>query len=243
MGRIWVAAGVAFVLTGLLLCACVSGCALQPEQQTAGPESGELRSALAQLDALPVPDGADAQTFAMLKSNLRSMLLARGASKLSASAPSTNRSKVTDLSALADSAGARFYWTYRNEGDYNQNGWVNISDLSILGIHFGKNSTAADWPAARAADGNRDGQINLADLASIGLGFFCNVTCYSLDHSTSTGPTAVWTQAAEVLFYHSAIPAGGLRRFEFLLEAPQSGYYRVVPCDVALPGIPGDPAA
>jgi outer membrane protein assembly factor BamB len=217
--------------------------ALDQGQQSAPAGEAGLRDALRQIDALPTPEGADTRTFAMLKSKLRDMLLARHASKSASTAPSTNRSKVTDLSAMADVGRAHFYWTYGNEGDYNQNGWVNISDLSILGIHYGKNKASADWAAARAADGNRDGQINLGDLASIGMGFSNTVTHYWLEYSATTGPSAVWTQAAEVQFFHSAIPAGGLRRFDYLLDAPVSGYYRVVPCDMSLTGIPSEPAA
>ncbi len=242
MCRVRVAVVSLLVLVGLVLYACASGNMARLSRPPAPSAQAVSEQTLAQLAALPTPAGADAHTFAMLKAQLRAMLIARGAGKSSSTAPATNRSKVTDLGVLPDAGGARFYWTYRNEGDYNQDSVVNISDLVRLGVHFGKSTASADWTAARVADGNQDGQISLADLTSIGMCYNNSVTQYVLEYSAELSPAAYWTAEGETPFSNSSITAEGLRRFNYLRVPAASGYYRVVPYDTSLAGITSDPA-
>jgi hypothetical protein len=214
---------------------------LQPVLQSTPPLSVELRQALKELDALPVPEGADPAAFAALKDTLRKLLIDRGTDKFTSAAPGSSRSKVTDLTVQADGAGARFHWSYRNEGDFNQEGIVNVSDLTTMGINYGKDSAAPDWATARAADGNENGKVDLPDLVSIGANFLNRLTAYDLQRSDAPDPGGTWTPAAQVPFAASSVPAGELRQFDFTLDAAPSGYYRVVPCDGADAGVPSDP--
>ena len=71
------------------------------------------------------------------------MLVERGTSKFTSAAPGSNRSKVTDLTAQQMAVGARFHWSYRNEGDFDQDGIVDISDLAAMLINYGKDSYLA----------------------------------------------------------------------------------------------------
>ncbi|MEW6607587.1 MAG: cohesin domain-containing protein [bacterium] len=53
--------------------------------------------------------------------------------------------------------------------DINGDGVVNISDLSIVGIHFGETPASPNWYPP--ADVNNDGIVNITDLAAVGIHF------------------------------------------------------------------------
>jgi outer membrane protein assembly factor BamB len=228
------------MLAVLALSAGLTGCGAR-QQGADLPLEPSLRADLAELDAMPTPQGADAATFSMLKANLRAMLIERGASKSASatSAPLTNRSKVIDLFIAENAGEVHFTWTYLNEGDFNLDGQVNIQDLAILGIHFGKTKASADWATARAADGNGDGQISVGDLTSLGLGFNHRVTRYVIEHSTLVGSGESWTAVMNVALAESSV-IPGLRLFDYVLAAPENGFFRVVPGDSIGTGIPGE---
>jgi hypothetical protein len=71
-------------------------------------------------------------------------------------------------------------WSHLNPGDYDQNGAVNISDLTPLGLHFGAtgpfNSNSVQW----VVDGDHNGEINLADITVIGQNFGNEVAGYDV---------------------------------------------------------------
>jgi len=66
---------------------------------------------------------------------------------------------------------ATLNWYYANQGDYDQNGEVNLADLTPLGIHFGAQGPFAHSTALSVVDGDGNGEINLADITPISLGF------------------------------------------------------------------------
>jgi outer membrane protein assembly factor BamB len=243
MGKLRAVTSVALAAALFALTGCSGGGGSAPlragePQQAAPAVTVDLQQALRQLDALPTPDGVDAAAFASLKAALRELLMQRGTGKFTSVAPASVRSKVTDLTATADGSGASFHWSYRNEGDFNQDSIVSVADLTPLGIHFGKDSTAPDWATARAADGNENGQVDLPDLVSIGANFQSRVTGYYLQRSDTPDPGGIWTQVADVPFTSSIVPAGQLRQFDFLLDSALNAYYRVVPHDSMSAGIP-----
>ena len=202
--------------------------------------SVDLQQALRELDSLPTPEGVDAAAFASLKAGLRQMLIERGTGKFTSAAPGSSRSKVADLTAAADGGAGRFHWSYRSEGDFDQNSIVNVADLATMGINYGTDSTAPGWATARAADGNENGQVDLPDLVSIGANFLNRVTRYSLQRSDAPDPGGTWTEVDSIPFSSSTVPAGELRQFDFLLGNPVIGYYRVTPCDAAITGVPSN---
>lgn len=235
----------AVLLIALAACGGHGGAAatLSPKPD-ATAASGDMVKVLAELDALPVPRGADSTQFKELKLKLREMLLGKGGAKLTATAPASNRSKAGFFSMAGNGGTGTVTWSYRNEGDYNLDGIVAVSDLTPLGINFGKTGAGGDWPVARVADGNNDGAVALSDLVSIGANFACRVEGYHLQYSaTLTGGS--WANSADIPFNNSVIPAGGSRR-DFLITVTSGlvpGYYRVVPYDGASDGIPSDAAA
>jgi PKD repeat protein len=98
-----------------------------------------------------------------------------------------------DFSYSAAGGSATFRWAYRSVGDYNQDGEVDISDLTPLGANFAKDSSAPDWASASLADGDGNGLVTLADITPIGQHYLTVVSGYKLERaSAQAGPfTAV----------------------------------------------------
>src|SRR5690606_31139556 len=93
-----------------------------------------------------------------------------GTDRSTATAPVDDASRVTDLQVTASgSNGALFTFSYRNTGDYDQNGEVNISDLTPVGVHFHARHGDDNWTEAEVADGDANGEVNLADVTPIAV--------------------------------------------------------------------------
>jgi len=113
----------------------------------------------------------------MLADRLEQQLLNQGGKGIAdVSGEYVDPLKVT---SVADDA--RLEWTYNNRGDYDLNGLVTVSDLTPIGVHFGKDSSAADWAAASCADGNGNGLIEVGDITPIGQNFNSSVTNYVVE--------------------------------------------------------------
>jgi len=70
-----------------------------------------------------------------------------------ATAPDADASAVMDLTVTAEAQQrARLRVTYRSQGDYDQNGEVNISDLTPVGLHSAAQEGESGWDAAALAD-------------------------------------------------------------------------------------------
>ncbi len=213
-----------------------------PAPDTAGPgisASIDLSRALSELDALVPPAGIDPALFGKLKSSLRAMLLQRASGKAASTPPATAQSKVDDLRAVRYGSGATFTFTYRNAGDYSQDGMVNTADLLYLALYFGQDSSAPDWNKAQMADGDGNGHVELGDLSPLGANFGKRVAGYHLSYSADGA--ADWLQIADLAWSASAVPAeGGRRSFTQRLAQPSAGYYRVTPYDSTSEGVVSD---
>lgn len=233
----WILLG-AVLWCGVAVLSCVGG--------GGGTAPGQDNDQLAQLAALPAPADVGQETWAALKDELAQVLAAQQSFKRTSAAPLDAHSKVDNLAA-SDGAGeaALFTFSYRNTGDYDQNGTVGLTDLVPLGMHFGKNTSSPDWQAAQVADGTFDGMINIADVTPIGQHWQTKVEGYELQVSATLEP-AHWSLAAEIPLSIAAVPGGGgFKRFSFELATPAVGsYYRVVPFEGAgaarSRGIPSD---
>jgi len=152
------------LLLAIALMMCVSGCGpsstelLPPNKALNSQMSAELAATLAELESLPCPEGAAAGTFASVKSRLREYLLENTSVKETRKAPDDDR-------PLGWNCGFDFYWeddgtargrltwTYRNRGDYNQDGIVSIADCTPIAVHDGCTSGPRSSPASRPGCG------------------------------------------------------------------------------------------
>ena len=237
------------VLLGAVICFAATGCGshqqLAGDNSPAPPAEMGLAQALAELDALETPPKADPATFAMLKRALRAALLARGTNKFTSLAPTGIKNQVTDIDiTVLDGGPSIMRWTYHNLGDYNQNGKVEIYDLSTLGFNFGKNSSSPDWNSARLADGNGDGRIDAGDLVPLGINFYRTVKGHHLQYSPENGPNADWRLVRDQLLQSDYVFVDQVRicyAYPSFTEETycclQPGYYRVIPYDDESDGI------
>jgi len=207
---------------------------------SAAPATPHTRAeALAALDALPTPSGVDAELFAQLKSTLRTMLEAAPPERFVSTPPVGVVNRIDDLTTgINDQGEEGIQWNYKNVGDYDMNGEVNISDLTPVGMHFHKNSSSPDWKsAARFADGDGNGEVNIADLTPIGANFFHQVSGYIIEGGAV--PEGPFSELDQVPFESGTPLLTGIRMYHFV-PAVQNPVYRVVPVDVY--GTPGEPS-
>jgi hypothetical protein len=207
------------------------GADIQPQLGTTESSSGvrlvEVERALEELDALAVPDGVDIQLFNELKQALKEQLEARTTGKIVCGPPTGSHNQVTDLTYTANPNGTfNLSWHYRNQGDYDQNGAVAISDITPIAMNFGRK--VADYPQLEPVDGSGNGIVGIEDITSIAANFGFQVAHYAVDRAPS--PEGEWAQIWLVEMGSGAGPG----RLEFgLTVAAIPGHYcfRVVPCD------------
>jgi hypothetical protein len=89
-------------------------------------------------------------------------------------------------------ATSELFWYVTNQGDYNQNGTVDIADLTPLGINFGAMGPFANSDVRSCVDGDGDNSIGLSDLAPLGINY---------GHSTAGGYYAY--EALDLALYPS----------------------------------------
>ncbi|MBN2082758.1 hypothetical protein JW859_11220 [bacterium] len=155
-------------------------------------EPADLSQALAEVERCPLPDGVDADTFALLKAELARVLSAQPATRQPAASADDIRPVLT-----WDATTRTLSWYYTNAGDYDQNGQVNVSDLTPLGVNFGLTASASgcalfnavtaglgspfgSQTALGTVDGDRNGEINAADITPIGRNFGQLLSSYRL---------------------------------------------------------------
>jgi len=159
---------------------------------------------------------------------------------------------AADASACALSWQAqdgRLVWRYFNQGDYNQDGYVTVNDLTPLGQHFGESGPFAPESAVSCIDGNGDGLITVNDITPIGVNFGNLVKDYNIYYSTSPADYPSGASAGNggatfvdsVAFSAGEQPAGQRKVFSYSLTLPAAdGYYWVRPADGADEGTPSN---
>jgi len=215
-----------FVLGGLALAVAACG---QSEAVPAAAHSSQaaLGTVLTELERLQPPEGVDACVFAQLKAAL-GQALREHSTRLASAPPKGANNKVSDLVVLAG-GGLRLMWSYRNIGDYNQDGVVSISDVTPLAIHY-LATVAVPNSIEDVVDGNRDGVVNISDITPIAINFGVNCSGYALQNSPTGEPSGPgWSTYLTVPLGQAA----GIGRlvFDLTAEPGEYEYYRVVPYD------------
>ncbi|MEZ5337704.1 MAG: hypothetical protein R3F46_05520 [bacterium] len=144
-----------------------------------------------------------------------------------------------------------FYWYYANQGDYDQNGEVNVSDLTPIAVHFGKTASGG-FPRASVesvVDGDDNGEINIADISPIGIGFGSRVEGFNLykgqpaDYpGAADQPSTIAVLQTTVLADALNTPAQGRLYYEVHSDAAAdaAAAYWLRPAEGAAEGIPSD---
>jgi len=209
-----------------------------------------LSEALAELSALPIPEGVDAGVFAQLKSALAEELSETrpstrdfspaGEARLKpsvlqegrkfVSTPPTGPSNRVDDLEITDLGDGTYTlsWNYTNVGDYNQDGIVNIMDITPLAVHFQEPADSGnEW-----IDGNGDTVINIMDITPLAANFLCDCAGYSIRGADAPdAPEEGFTEIGMAAF---SLAAGeGRKRFQVPLPESAFGYFAVAPFDSA----------
>jgi outer membrane protein assembly factor BamB len=232
-------------MTALLLCACGGRKAPVGQLPEVGPHGSNqvqqtmsLDEAQAELQALAVPVWVDKALFTQLKEALREALASSAGSvgetlpahRITSKPPSGEGNRIDDLAIVDNGDGTyTLTWSYRNTGDYDQSGMVEIADISPLAVHFGEEADESnEW-----IDGSGDGTINIQDITAIAANLLREVASYAVlaSEEQEGEPSMVETVA------FSSAGGEGRKRFELTLPLNPGDWIRVQPVDAV--GEPG----
>jgi len=234
-----IALATAFALVSLAGCGGSGQLAASPQ-----PALPELAQTLAQIDAASTPQGMDSVLFESLKDELKRVLAAQGGKQVSA--PPADDSSATHLSI--DNVDHELFWSNAFTGDYDQNGEVNIADLTPLGAHFGEIGPFDPDSIQAVVDADHNGEINIADVTPIGANFGRQLTGYNIYSSTNindlpqandapNGGGAALVDTAAL----SSATGSGRKQFGYALASNPAGtYYWVRPTDGSTDGTPSN---
>ena len=167
---------------------------------------------------------ADAKIVAQLRQELEKSLSRNKINRFASTPPIMDGSRVDDLT-LADNGDGTYTltWTYKNVGDYNQDGFVDIADITPIAEHFFEPTDSTnEW-----IDGNGDGIIDVADVGTLAENFFIECKGYSI--LTSDNPTTGYEQIASVPL--SEATRDGALRFAKNVALPVGHWIKVAPFD------------
>jgi hypothetical protein len=134
---------------------------------------GNLKAILADIDAYQPPKEVDRDLFCRLRDELKRQLIAQADSKQTSVAPHLLDDKVTDLKAEADgdettATHATLTWTEKLLGDYNNDGYVYITDLQPIAKYEGHSILEwIDGGKNRIVDGDGTANIDVNDKIKI----------------------------------------------------------------------------
>jgi len=245
----------AFVVT-LLLGACATGnapqrleratrdeCSLAPVSvELALPDQPSAAEQLAAAEAAPVPSGVDPALFAELRATLAATIgnrgepprlvepgpPAAGPSKTTSFTPYGWVNRIDDL-VLSGTGPYRLSWTYRNKGDYDLNGMVNVSDLTPIGVFYGMSHSEPRWLFGTAADGDGNGMVTISDITPIGQYFGGTIIGYQVWGTND--PADQWSHVGNATV-ETNLNKNPLRpRFVVELPSLDYTYYSIWPYD------------
>lgn len=140
------------------------------------PGSAYFGSVLIHPDLQPGLSGS--ATLAVFRFRQGAMLLG-GPVRTASIPPRTDRSATT---VSLDAPAKVLSWGYYNNGDYDQNQLVSLSDLQPIAVHFGEGDGSPFDPASvqSVIDGDINGLITLGDITPIAANFQNHVEAYNV---------------------------------------------------------------
>jgi len=139
----------------------------------------------------------------------------------------TNRVKDISLSRDEDDRYV-ITWHYRNAGDYDQNGIVDIADVTQLAIHFGETVGADKNTLASVVDGDDSKTVDIGDITPIAMNYGAEVVGYVIETAEASGGT--FDELGRV-YLEDMLSDEGRLKAEYLLSSLNLPAVRVVPFD------------
>jgi len=127
-------------------------------------------------------------------------------------------------------------WSYKNLGDYDQNGTVGISDITPLAIHYNE-EVPEDDREQRASiqavvDGSENGKVDIADITPIAMNYGTECAAYSI-RSALSYPESI-EDTLEIDTAPVALAEGEDRKtFSVEISEEPRTYIAVAPMDAA----------
>ncbi len=119
-------------------------------------------------------------------------------------------------------------WHYRNAGDYDQNGKVEIADVTQLAIHFGEAVGEDKNTLAAVIDGDNSDTVDIGDITPIAMYYGARVVGYRVETAETSGGT--FDELGRV-YLEDMLSDEGRLRAEYLLSNLNHPVVRVVPFD------------
>lgn len=136
---------------------------------------------------------------------------------------------VIDDLYLSGSGPVYLTWSYRNRGDYDLNGMVNVSDLTPLGQYYNASSSEPRWRLAAAADGDGNGLITVSDITQIGQYF--NGTIIGYQVWGTNDPGGEWSHIGNATVETNLRKTPQRPRFVIKFNTLDYEYYSIWPFD------------
>lgn len=232
------------LVCAFVLVSCVQGGATQPQELAAGlPQSSTERDFYAEVEGYDPPPGVDAKLFLELQARLLQGLVESG--KLSGVSSATKDRNSQAILAYNE-ASLELEWGYYSIGDYDQNGEVNVTDITPIVVNYGQSGPFEANSLQAVVDGDINGEINISDITPIVLNFGSFTTHFEVfrsssesDYTTSPqGANGPGTESLGTVTFDATAPASGRRLVSFALDSPQDGFYWIRPADGEQLGTP-----
>ncbi len=177
-----------------------------------------------ELQSYKMPENIDRRVFNLLKEELVKALR-ESSGRFANRVPMGRENLVEDLSVVSlEGLTLTLSWHYRNVGDYNQDGVVNIGDVLPLARSFRQIVTSAnEW-----IDGNNDRAINIGDVSPLAKNFFSECIGYNVEGAPNSG---TFSEIAFISLADASDGTMGRRRFTVELQVGDKRRFRVVPID------------
>jgi PKD repeat protein len=153
-------------------------------------------------------------------------------SRTASSPPTGDCNKPQGLEIAPDGIGGwELTWPFCNHGDYNQDGKVDVSDITPIAVHFGESN--------QTIGGDGSAAVGVGDVTPIAQHFGTELAGYLIETAPET--TGPYSELARVPLGELKAEAGTLIA-HLPLSLLDDSYYRVTPSDASEAlGIASDP--
>lgn len=226
----------AFLVLLLLLtlhaCSSSSSSLLNNPVGSAQLQAITVGDAIAELEVMETPSGVTPELFSQLKEELIRQLKAKGAGKATCTPPLGVSNMVSDLASSENEDGRyTFTWSYMNQGDYDQNGTVGVSDITPIALHYGETAATETLPGTSiqgVIDTSKSGVVDIADVTAIAANFTNNCSGYQIQMGTSA--SSAFIPVRIVPLEEGSGP--GRLSFSVTMNPANYQYVRVAPFDI-----------